>query len=459
MSNDNLIDFWANKGPQGKPTPPAAQEPERSDEEPTPAAAASSSPRFPAGAPQQSSVPTNKNAPTLQNFGATVEENDEPEEVTLDDMLGALLSLKGSDLHLKHGKAPMARIRGGMKSIANMPVLSGEDIGLLIREQMTEDQEYKFETTHELDFAYEMPGRSRFRVNASQERRHARAVFRTIPTDIKSLSQLDMPDVLNEFAGLPRGLVLVTGPTGSGKSTTLAAIIDQVNRTREDHIITIEEPIEFVHKDLKCLVTQREVGVDTQSFAEALKHALRQDPDVILVGEMRDLETIQTAITAAETGHLVFGTLHTQSAATSINRIIDVFPAIQQAQIQAQLASTLQAIVSQTLIPSMDGVGRVAAVEVLRNTPGVRNMIRQGKVDQIASELQTGKALGMQTLDMHLEELIRKNKVSVDEALRKASDPRSLEAKLGGESGLAQIRRQQQYRESSDNTFGNISLR
>lgn len=463
MTDENekrdITDFWASK------VKPVHQNPAHAEPEDIDTERQLPSPRFPIGAPQPMPSVNNRNAPVLQDFGATVEEDDaaDSDQVTLDDMLTALISLKGSDLHLKHGKPPMARIRGGLKSISNFPVLSSEDIDLLLREQMTDDQEYKYETSHELDFAYEIPGRSRFRVNAAQERRHARAVFRTIPTDIKSLGQLNMPDVLNEFAGLPRGLVLVTGPTGSGKSTTLAAIIDQANRTREDHIVTIEDPIEFVHKDIKCIVTQREVGVDTESFGEALKHALRQDPDIVLVGEMRDLETISTAITAAETGHLVFGTLHTQSAATSINRIIDVFPAGQQAQVQAQLASTLQAIVSQTLIPSLDGTGRVAAVEILRNTTGVRNQIRHGKVDQIASEIQTGKSIGMQTLDMHLEELVRKNKIGIDDALLKAAEPRTLEAKFGGDNGIAQIRRQQQYRASNSEIggigSGNISLR
>lgn len=449
----SLDDFWSKQEPEkpaGNPASPAQ-------------------PRFPAADPKAAAgkpaPAANGAGPVLQDFAAGVEEGAAAEETThaLDELLGFLLDLKGSDLHLKHGKPPMVRIRGAIKMMGNQPVLTGEDIDLMLRDQMTDEQELAFETKHELDFAYEIPGRSRFRVNVHRQRRHTGAVIRVIPNEIKNLAELGMPEVLNEFAAFPRGLVLVTGPTGSGKSTTLAAIIDQANRTRSDNIITIEDPIEFVHQDRKCIVVQREIGVDTESFSEALKRALRQDPDIILVGEMRDLETIQTAITAAETGHLVFGTLHTQSAATSMSRIIDVFPPGQQAQVQAQLAATLQAIVSQTLLPTLDKKGRVAAVEILRTSTGVRSMIRNGKTDQIASELQTGKAQGMQTLDMHLEQLVRDNKIAVDDALLKAADPRTMEKNLGGESGLLQIRRNQQYIGGSEKGAvpgsGNLSLR
>ena len=296
---------------------------------------------------------------------------------------------------------------------------------------LTDRQKQRFEETKELDLAYELPGAARFRVNIMQQQGSIGAVLRAIPWEILPLEALRMPDTLADFAELPRGLVLVTGPTGSGKSTTLAAIIDRANRTRKGHIITIEDPIEFVHQHRQCVVNQREVGQDTMSFQNALKHALRQDPDIILVGEMRDLETISIALTAAETGHLVFGTLHTSSAASTIDRIIDVFPGDRQAQVRTQLANSLQAVVCQVLCKTTSGKGRVAATEVMIATPAVSNLIREGKLQSIPSMLQTGSRFGMHTLNQNLAELVEHGDITYDTAREKASDLAELNQLLG----------------------------
>jgi twitching motility protein PilT len=284
---------------------------------------------------------------------------------------------------------------------------------------VTQSQREKFEAELELDFAFAVPGRARFRVNYYNQRDSVGAAFRLIPYEIKSLESLGIPPVVANFAGLPRGFVLVTGPTGSGKSTTLAAVVDLANRTRSDHIMTVEDPIEFLHKHKNCLINQREVGEDTWSFGNALKHVLRQDPDIILVGEMRDLETIQVALTAAETGHLVFATLHTQDAAQTIDRIIDVFPPHQQQQVRSQLAMSLQGVVCQTLAKTADGRGRVVATEVLVVTPAIRNLIREGKTHQIYSVMQAGAAHGMHTLDQHLAELVRTRRITYEVGIEK----------------------------------------
>jgi twitching motility protein PilT len=284
---------------------------------------------------------------------------------------------------------------------------------------LTQKQRERLESELELDFAYSLPGQGRFRVNIYRQREALGAAFRRIPYEIRSLEQLGVPPAVANFAGLPRGMVLVTGPTGSGKSTTLAAIVDLANRTRKDHIMTVEDPIEFLHRHKSCMVNQREVGEDTHSFAQALKHVLRQDPDIILVGELRDLETISVALTAAETGHLVFATLHTQDAGQTIDRMIDVFPPHQQQQVRTQLASAIQGVVCQTLSKTREGTGRVVATEVMVATPAIRNLIREGKTHQIYSALQAGGQFGMHTLDQHLAELVRSRRITLEQGLEK----------------------------------------
>jgi len=302
---------------------------------------------------------------------------------------------------------------------------------------LSNDQRQRLETQWQIDFAYSIPGRARFRVNAYYQRAAIGAAFRLIPSVIKSVDDLGLPTVMHELAAKPRGFVLVTGPTGSGKSTSLAAVIDEINATREQHIMTIEDPIEFLHGHKKCIVNQREIGSDAQSFGLGLTAALRQDPDVILVGEMRDLETVHTALTAAETGHLVFATLHTQDTPQTIDRIIDVFPATQQQQVRVQLSVALQGIVTQQLLPTADGAGRVAACEVLLATPAIRNLIREGKTHQIYSSLQTGGNLGMQTMDAALATLVRQGKITQNIALSRSSTPEELRRLLGAGSFAA----------------------
>lgn len=323
-----------------------------------------------------------------------------------------------SDLHLSAGLPPMIRVDGDMRRL-NVPSLDDSQVRRLIYDVMNDRQRRDFEASLETDFSFEVTGVSRFRVNAFTQGRGAGAVFRTIPSNVLTLDDLGLGDVFRRLAMLPRGLVLVTGPTGSGKSTTLAAMIDYINSNRQDHILTIEDPVEFVHESKRCLVNQREVHRDTKGFAPALRSALREDPDVILVGELRDLETIRLALTAAETGHLVFGTLHTTSAAKTIDRIIDVFPGDEKGMVRSMLSESLQAVISQTLL-KREGGGRVAAHEILVATSAIRNLIREGKVAQMYSAIQTGGSLGMQTLDSALSRLIAEGVVTRQEANAKS---------------------------------------
>ena len=341
------------------------------------------------------------------------------EEIVLADLLIQVLESGASDLHLTAGARPAIRLHGHLEQLADSPVLTPPVIQRIMYAAITQKQREKFEETLELDFAYSVPGRARFRVNLYRQRDALGAAFRLIPFEIKKLEDLGVPPQVANFANIPRGMVLVTGPTGSGKSTTLASIVDLANRTRKDHIMTCEDPIEFLHRHQSCIVNQREVGEDTHSFAAALKHVLRQDPDIILVGEMRDLETISIALTAAETGHLVFATLHTSDAAQTIDRMIDAFPPHQQQQVRTQLAGAIQGVVCQTLCRTADGKGRQVAVEVMVATPAVRNLIREGKTHQIYSSMQAGSKFGMQTMDQHLADLVNKGRITYDVGLEK----------------------------------------
>ena len=325
-----------------------------------------------------------------------------------------------SDLHLSAGVPPMIRVDGDMRKI-NVPVLEHSEVHDMVYDIMNDKQRKDYEEFLECDFSFEIPGLARFRVNAFNQNRGAGAVFRTIPSEILSLEQLGAPKIFEELADIPRGVVLVTGPTGSGKSTTLAAMVNHKNENEYGHILTVEDPIEFVHITKKCLINQREVHRDTLGFNEALRSALREDPDVILVGEMRDLETIRLALSAAETGHLVFGTLHTSSAAKTIDRVVDVFPAAEKDMIRAMLSESLKAVISQTLLKKTGG-GRVAAHEIMIGTPAIRNLIRENKIAQMYSAIQTGQAFGMKTLDQDLNELVRKSVVTKQEAMSKAAN-------------------------------------
>lgn len=329
-----------------------------------------------------------------------------------------------SDLHLSSGLPPMIRVDGDVRRI-NVPPLDHAQVHDLIYDIMNDKQRKDFEEFFETDFSFEVPGVARFRVNAFNQNRGAAAVFRTIPSKVLTMDDLGMGQVFRDVSLLPRGLVLVTGPTGSGKSTTLAAMIDFINDNRYDHILTIEDPIEFVHESKRCLVNQREVHRDTLGFSEALRSALREDPDIILVGEMRDLETIRLALTAAETGHLVFGTLHTTSAAKTIDRVIDVFPAAEKAMVRSMLSESLQAVISQTLLKRRTG-GRVAAHEIMRGTSAIRNLIREDKVAQMYSAIQTGQSIGMQTMDQCLQNLFEKKLITLETAREKARQPESI---------------------------------
>ncbi len=326
-----------------------------------------------------------------------------------------------SDLHLSAGLPPMIRVDGDVRRI-NLPALDHKQVHALIYDIMNDKQRKDFEEFLETDFSFEVPGVARFRVNAFNQNRGAGAVFRTIPSKVLTMEDLGMGEVFKKITDVPRGLVLVTGPTGSGKSTTLAAMIDHLNSNKYHHILTIEDPIEFVHESKKCLVNQREVHRDTHGFSEALRSALREDPDIILVGEMRDLETIRLALTAAETGHLVFGTLHTTSAAKTIDRVVDVFPAEEKSMVRSMLSESLQSVISQTLLKKIGG-GRVAAHEIMIGTPAIRNLIREDKVAQMYSSIQTGGSLGMQTLDMCLKGLVAKGLISREAAREKAKSP------------------------------------
>jgi twitching motility protein PilT len=340
----------------------------------------------------------------------------------LDTLLALLVQVKGSDLHLCAGEPPSMRVQRVIRR-TRFPELTAEEIAEILQRVAGPERWERFEQELELDVAYAVPGAGRFRVNMYLERHEPAACFHRIPTEIQTIDELGLPSALRQVAMLPRGIVLVTGPTGSGKSTTLAAMIDHINRNRPVHVITIEDPVEFIHAPEMASVTQREVDVDTHSFADALRHVMRQNPDVILVGEMRDLETIQLAITAGETGHLVFSTLHTLSAAQTIDRIVDVFEADRQEQVRAQLSITLQAVITQDLLPKADETGLIAAFEVMIATPGIRSLIRERKTHQIYSLIQGGADLGMQTFDQDLLRLYREGQISGEAALAKANSP------------------------------------
>jgi twitching motility protein PilT len=345
---------------------------------------------------------------------------------SIDDLLAQMVEADASDLHLAVGSPAVMRVRGHIERIANETPLSPEEARDLIYGILNTSQQKTLEAERQLDFAYAVPGLARFRVNAYFQRASVGAAFRLIPARIRTLEELKMPERLYELCEKPRGLVLVTGPTGSGKSTTLAALVDRINHTRAEHILTIEDPIEFLHWHRQCIVNQREIGTDATSFASGLRAALRQDPDVILVGEMRDLETISTALTAAETGHLVFATLHTQSAPQTIDRVIDVFPSAQQGQIRVQLAATLAGIVTQNLVPTRDGRGRVAALEILLPDDATRNLIRQAKIEQVYSVMQTNTLRGMQTMEQALADLTLRHVITVENAFSRTSKPEQL---------------------------------
>ena len=335
------------------------------------------------------------------------------------ELLEQVLTLGASDLHLTAGARPTVRVNGRLGQLEDYPVLQPAETQAMIYSILTQRQRERLESEQELDCAHALPGKARFRLNVYFQRDSVGAAFRLIPQEIKPLEALGIPAQVSGLSRLPRGFVLVTGPTGSGKSTTLASMVDLANREREDHIMTVEDPIEFLHSHKRCLVNQREVGEDTKSFANALKHVLRQDPDIILVGELRDLETISIALTAAETGHLVFATLHTQDAPQTVDRMIDVFPTNQQQQIRVQLAGALQGVVCQQLVPTADGNGRVVGVEIMMATPAVRNLIRDGKTHQIYSAMQAGGRHGMQTMDQSLADLVRRGYLSYDKALER----------------------------------------
>jgi len=346
------------------------------------------------------------------------------------DILLEVVTQRASDLHLTAGSPPMIRERGRLRAL-DYPKLGPQETREIIYSILSSDQRKRLENEWQVDFSYALPGAGRFRVNAYFQRASLGAAFRLIPDTMPKLDELGLPPALLEFTKRPRGFVLVTGPTGSGKSTTLAAMIDRINSERDEHIMTIEDPIEFLHQHKRCIVNQRELGQDATTFALALKAALRQDPDVILVGEMRDLETISTALTAAETGHLVFATLHTQDTAQTVDRIVDVFPPAQQQQARVQLSVSLQGIVTQQLLPTTDGRGRVCATEVLVPTPAVRNLIREGKTHQIYSVLQTGGSHGMQTMDAALAECVRQNQITRELAESRSSTPEELRRLMG----------------------------
>lgn len=369
--------------------------------------------------PQQQRAPQQPSTANVDPGGQRIGVAQEAREGDIDivQALRAMRELDASDLHVTTGAPPMVRMDGGLRALEQFGKLGRESLQRSLYQILTQSQRERFEEELELDFSFALVGEARFRVNMYRQRESVGAAFRVIPYEIKPLDSLGIPEVANNFAALPRGLVLVTGPTGSGKSTTLASLVDLANRSRSAHIMTVEDPIEFLHRHKRSLINQREVGTDTKSFGNALKHVLRQDPDIILIGEMRDLETIQVALTAAETGHLVFATLHTQDAAQTIDRIIDVFPPEQQGQVRTQLASAIQGVLCQTLLPRADGPGRAVAVEVMIATPAIRNLIREGKTHQIYTSLQAGASLGMQSMDQHLAELVKSGSVAYEVAV------------------------------------------
>ncbi|KUK48324.1 MAG: Twitching motility protein [Actinobacteria bacterium 66_15] len=385
----------------------------------------------PAAAPAQPGSPPQAARPAPGNVGAIGGGGPVGDIPNVDDLLRHMIDVGGSDLHITVGSPPGIRLRGEVAPIEGQKVLTPKDTQEMLLSLLSEEQRRRFETELELDFAYSIPGLSRFRTNVFQQRNSMGAVFRVIPLKIPTLEELQLPRVCKFLAERPRGLVLVTGPTGSGKSTTLAAMIDHINETRPVHIITLEDPIEFMHKNKRAYVNQREIGEDTHSFTSALKRVLRQDPDVILVGEMRDLETISAALTAAETGHLVLATLHTTGGPETVDRIIDVFPPHQQQQVRMQLSTTLEGVLSQTLLRSTDGRSRVMAMEIMLGIPAISNLIREGKTHQMATIIQGGSSLGMQTLDQHLKVLLQAGKVTYEEAIQKAKEPRELAQMLG----------------------------
>src|ERR671923_1288975 len=349
-----------------------------------------------------------------------------PPANSIDELLEHMVERSASDLHVTVGTPPSIRVRGEMQRLEGYESLTPEETQQLLYRILSSEQQKQLELKRQLDFSYSIPGLARFRVNVYFQREAIGAAFRLIPTELKTLEELGIPSSLHQLAEKPRGLVLVTGPTGSGKSTTLAALIDEINRNRSEHILTVEDPIEFLHRHKRCIVNQREIGPDATSFTEALRGALRQDPDVILLGEMRDLETISTALTAAETGHLVFATLHTQDTPQTVDRIIDAFPATQQDQVRIQLAATLEGVVTQALLPTADGMGRVPALEILFPDDAVRNLIRQAKVEQVYSVMQTGTGRGMQTMEQSLADLTLRGVISTDVALSRSSRPEQL---------------------------------
>jgi len=346
--------------------------------------------------------------------------------LSIDALLERTVARNASDLHLTVGSPPAMRVNGTLQRFEDVPELTPEDTHQMLYRILSTEQQKQLEINRHIDLAHSLPGLARFRVNVFFQRGTLGAAFRLIPTDIKTLEELGIPSALHSLTEKPRGLVLITGPTGSGKSTTLAALIDEINRKRAEHILTIEDPVEFVHRHKRCIVNQREIGTDAPSFAEALRAALREDPDVILLGEMRDLETIGTAITAAETGHLVFATLHTQSAPSTVDRIIDAFPGAQQEQVRVQLAATLQGVCTQALLPTPAGDGRVPALEIVFPDDAVRNLIRQGKVEQVYSVMQTSTSKGMQTMEQALSDLVVRGIVTLDDALSRSSRPEQL---------------------------------
>ena len=424
MSADVLNGSGPAPAPVFQPMPPAAPAPAPPAYEPPAVPAASMPvPAAPAPAapvePETAVVAQDARSGDEAYARSAMEESSQFEAGLLTDLLIEVLDQGASDLHITAGARPTLRMNGSLVEMDERPMMTPQVIQRMMYAVLTQKQREKFEEELELDFAYAVPGKARFRVNMYRQRDAVGAAFRLIPFEIKALEELGVPPTVANFAMLPRGFVLVTGPTGSGKSTTLAAIVDLANRQRKDHIVTVEDPIEFLHRHKGCLVNQREVGEDTWSFQNALKHVLRQDPDIILVGEMRDLETISVALTAAETGHLVFATLHTQDAAQTIDRVIDVFPPHQQQQIRVQLAGALQGVVCQTLAKTSDGRGRAVATEVLVATPAVRNLIREGKTHQIYSALQAGAKHGMHTMDQHLSELVKTGRITYDVGLEK----------------------------------------